>query len=748
MNREKRLRASYREKKRNKTESDGEDLRYNEEQQLDDMDYTFSNRCDDFDTIESQHINPTDIGDAINSDDDDDDDDEQILPPPQNSEILYEGSTKTRQDFVFDFLTLIRSHNLSDAAAKSILKFSQDYCPPNNKIPKTLKSVHNCLKLASPNGIICSRNSFCQKCGEESCECKDSSIAHFAGFNIVNQIVPILKGVSEKLTILPKNCKPLTFLFYVDGGKYAKSGKYEAWPLLATICELPSKLRQSQRNHIFLGIMYCIGKPNWGIMCKFLKSKFSLGTVIVINDQQYHLWGTGLICDLPARASLLNIVGPNGYHACCQCTVVGEYFQKRVIYPPGDYILRTSADIEKAQELAVKQNQHKKAKTTYEGIKGPNELNDILKIPDAVTADLMHTGFAGPVLQTVEKIYNGFKGEIIIKALTKDQKELLNQIICNVRWPCEMKRKLRPLSDMSLYKTSEWKLLTYFVIPTVLSAIMGTERKEESSNLMHLVAAIIVLSKKQITQSDIEHAKDLLDEWHKKLGDTFDDTSYTFKAHDILHFPQQVANHGPLPGHSAFAGENMIGFIGKQISCYGNEVAVSQICQRIDTVFRLRQIDKYVKPQKMSEFKEISQKIKNHLRTTLPNAVAYEWKKIRGTILRCATSDEPEPNSIILFMHENQLKCGIIKAILKSNNIFYLVVKSLNVEKLCKLYSEDYSLLANEQSWPEYSYFKNEQKFNDELITVEEKSVLHKAVLISAPKITFIVPLLTLFEHN
>ena len=136
-----------------------------------------------------------------------------------------------------------------------------------------------------------------------------------------------------------------------DGVSSIKSSNFVLYPVWFMMANLPERRRCSYRNMILGAVFSGEGKPCWSTMMQPIfdqMRRFRNGLTVnvrgiclkVVVEVDY------VICDMVAKASLMNQTQFNGRHGCPNCLSKGRICStKKVwIYPYGeDDVLRTRA---------------------------------------------------------------------------------------------------------------------------------------------------------------------------------------------------------------------------------------------------------------------------------------------------------------------------------------------------------------------------------------------------------------------
>lgn len=120
--------------------------------------------------------------------------------------------------------------------------------------------------------------------------------------------------------------------FNIDGLPITKSSCRQFWPILGSIIRVNCYIEP-----FVIGIYHGNAKPKSSN--EFLKYFMGL-----IFDNRHLIVKTGaFICDVPARAYIINVKSQTGFNSCTKCIVHGEYYERRVIFSKINCPLRTDS---------------------------------------------------------------------------------------------------------------------------------------------------------------------------------------------------------------------------------------------------------------------------------------------------------------------------------------------------------------------------------------------------------------------
>ena len=123
----------------------------------------------------------------------------------------------------------------------------------------------------------------------------------------------------------------LHLICYTDGVQLVKSSNHQCWPVVVSLVELPSKIRDSNQNKIFCGLWFGKYKPSSDILFSTMTSQLDAinenGIDIVFSQKSYTLsiGLYGLLADTPAKALAMMIKNFNGRYGCPYCINPGIY---------------------------------------------------------------------------------------------------------------------------------------------------------------------------------------------------------------------------------------------------------------------------------------------------------------------------------------------------------------------------------------------------------------------------------------
>ena len=286
-----------------------------------------------------------------------------------------------------------------------------------------------------------------------------------------------------------------------------------------------------------------------------------------------------LIADAPAIAKILNINQYNGWFGCIKClhpTDALYAFKKsnqkesnrrgnRRIYPyTNKFPLRTNSDYKRALKIAKSQNK------IFQGVKGPCWISKFLSIPDDVYFDPMHTCFLGPAegllsmwcksatkdkkepsLSNHMKRSNktNLKNEYY---LNSNKKKILDDSVVKIKYPDEIKRHQRSISDnLGDMKANEFRNTLFYQAPI----IRKIQKKNIFKHFAAYVTAMRLMCQSKISKNDLHDAYILIDYFVKRNCTLYGRKKMNWKIHAHLHLPYQTLYFGNLNLITTFAFE-------------------------------------------------------------------------------------------------------------------------------------------------------------------------------------------------
>ncbi len=180
-----------------------------------------------------------------------------------------------------------------------------------------------------------------------------------------------------------------------DGSPLIKSRKFNIWPLMCYMVELPPHIRYKFENILLAGLWFGKSRPNMPLFLKgFTDEMSNLENGCEFEDARGQILSSvcriqSVVPDLPAKALLFNMKQFNGKFGCCTCMRPSRYdaaFNTRLY----EYTTCETIAIRTAVESRIYAQIADLTCSTLFGIRGENVFGQIVDIPDNVPIDWMH----------------------------------------------------------------------------------------------------------------------------------------------------------------------------------------------------------------------------------------------------------------------------------------------------------------------------------------------------------------------
>ena len=257
----------------------------------------------------------------------------------------------------------------------------------------------------------------------------------------------------------------ISFMFNTDGAPVFKSSKMSLWPIYLVINELPISCRFNKENMI-AGLWFGDKKP---FMLNFLKptvaalERLESGVEMCYKDKgNFTMKAVMLacVCDLPARALLMNFMQYNGAYSCPYCLQPGKsadsgkghthVFQYQSDCPKGPERVDVSSALEAHEHLVNNGKEN-----PVNGVKGISLLMGLkyFDTVEGVGVDYMHGILLGVQkhLLTLWLSPQHSKDKFSVF----DKLDAVEECILQLKPPSDIKRAPRSIQDTLKY----WKSL-------------------------------------------------------------------------------------------------------------------------------------------------------------------------------------------------------------------------------------------------------------------------------------------------
>jgi len=155
--------------------------------------------------------------------------------------------------------------------------------------------------------------------------------------------------------------------------------------------------------------------------------------------------------------------------------------------------------------------------------------------------------------------------------------------LLSVKFPPEIKRSTRLLTDRHHYKANEFRTILYYLSYSIFKGILDDRFYY---NLLKYIVIIRLLSQEVVLIDDIKLAQKLVEEFVEEYEELYGDRYMTSNIHGHLHLPRQVYQFGPLNKISAYIFENK--FKTTRSTFHGSRNFEGQIAYGIHHTSRLR----------------------------------------------------------------------------------------------------------------------------------------------------------------
>lgn len=264
---------------------------------------------------------------------------------------------------------------------------------------------------------------------------------------------------------------------------------------------------------------------------------------------------TGNFCaDTPARIFILGTKYFTGYFGCGRCNTEGEYIENRICFPEIDAVLRTDETF----QIKTHEEFHKRTSIL-------ESLN--IKCISQVPLDTMHLLYQGVVKKMLSII---LKGPLKFRLSTQQQRIINEKLnVAKQTQPKEFSRRIRPISEFSLFKATE---LRTFLLYTGMVVFNGTIPKEMYDHFITLCVAIRLLSHKTHFKLKNTTAEKMLCDYVLQYGSVFEEYLISFNIHNLIHLAKEVLmQNAPCDSFGCWKFESYnvtLKQFGKKQNCY------------------------------------------------------------------------------------------------------------------------------------------------------------------------------------
>ncbi|XP_015249752.1 PREDICTED: uncharacterized protein LOC107097209 isoform X1 [Cyprinodon variegatus] len=512
---------------------------------------------------------------------------EQIFDPKFDGEKkIYSGSSVSVRALLLLLLTFVLKHDLSKAATKDLLALLNLMVP--GCIPSSLRFLKKHLTEIDKKTEL---HLYCPRCenylgiepGTECGVCQQrlskKSLLEKANYFLVMpleiQLRKVLTRIHSKLGkhFTRQNFVSdintggeyrhdeqegsITLTFTCDGAPLLNSSKFSVWPILCTINELPYVERC--KNVLLHTLWFGKGKPL--LQCFFTPFINELHKLshegFTWEDESGLELNTRVtakicVCDSLARSAVQNFQPFSSEFGCGFCYHKGELVQKgrgyTRVYPvqADGCDLRHMAETEQLASLVV-QNEYPQGQM---GVKGHSPLLllpsfDVIK---GFIPDYMHCVCLGVVPEFVNLWLDPLYARKPFHLPAQSLKDL-DEALCGIQPPDEIRPRPRGLSDRMHWEASEWRAFALLYSPVVLRKVLANVYYK---HWMLLISSLHILLSKFASQEEISFAEVCLLQFVTEVPSLYGLEHCSFNCHLLVHLPDCARNWGLLWANSAF----------------------------------------------------------------------------------------------------------------------------------------------------------------------------------------------------
>ncbi|XP_061716895.1 uncharacterized protein LOC133524769 [Cydia pomonella] len=358
-----------------------------------------------------------------------------------------------------------------------------------------------------------------------------------------NGLIKCLKRIFENVSCLPNE---ISLNINIDGLPVFNSSRYQFWPILCTVFEIPNLAP------FVVGIYAGDGKPSDldSFLKPFVTEMKQLEEGLILNaahdsneEKIIHVKLRAFICDSPARAMIKGVSNFNSKHGCLKCTVVGEYSHKSntVTFIECHSSKRNNGDFR-----AKKYGQHHKKDSPLLSL-------NIDMIEDFPVSDSLHLIDLG----LMKRLLIGWRDGNFGKYLTKwnaQNIEKVNSFLKSCIMPKEIHRSVRTVDVLAHWKGSEYRCFFYYLSFIILQEV---QRAEPYNHFMHLFCAITICSNDSYFHL-LRIAEEMLKHFVEQFKTIYGKDYITSNIHNLLHLVDEVKKFGILQNFNAYCFENKL----------------------------------------------------------------------------------------------------------------------------------------------------------------------------------------------
>jgi len=349
----------------------------------------------------------------------------------------------------------------------------------------------------------------------------------------------------------------LTVNINIDGIPLFSSVNASLWPILMSVNEFSSV------PPFPVALFYGRSKPS--SIADFTKDfipemlQLEAGGVCV-DGAAFRVAIGAVICDAPARAFVKCIKGHNAYHSCERCVQQGKWM-KKITFPEFHSSARTDDDFRQQTET-----RH------HTGLSPLCQLS--LGMVTQFPLDYMHLVCLGVVKRLVLLWTIGPQARRLSSSILG---RISQQLVALKAWlPREFGRRPRSLSDVRLWKATEFRTFLLYTGPVVLKGLLDTD---VYLNFLCLSVAVSIYLSPELCSTHVDYAEQLMETFVRRFAQLYTENQLVYNVHGLLHLADDVRRYGALDSVSAFPFESALGRLKAMVRKPHNPLA--QIVHRL-----------------------------------------------------------------------------------------------------------------------------------------------------------------------
>ena len=443
-------------------------------------------------------------------------------------DYFYDEEKEAKTEFINDIKEVTLRNNLSHVATKGLLGVLRKHT--NTAFPKDHRTL-----LGTPT-----KTTVLKIDGGD-----------YYHFGVQVALTKIINNFKINRIVYTNN---LNLQINIDGAPLHNSTSKGIWPIQCSLSSL--------KHSYLVGLFYGPGKP--ANVEEFLRNFVDEVKLLIENgftymDEKFEVSFHALVCDVPAKAMLLNVKGHTGYYSCTSCREVGQRINNVTCFPTEvPIILRT--DHEFSQLLYLNTHQ-----------KGPSILSEIpnFGMISNVPRDYMHLICLGVTRKLLFLwIYGPEENRLTQNQilLISDRLETLFKYM-----PTDFARRPRSLTFIKQWKATECRQFLVYSGPIALKDIVPDDIY---TNFLYLhIAARILTNRDRIKDPEsLRLAENFLTQFVDGFTEIYGPRYVSHNIHNLLHVCMDVERFGVLDDYSAFKFESFIFFLKKLLRKHNQEL--------------------------------------------------------------------------------------------------------------------------------------------------------------------------------